>query len=79
MKDLEYMESFVDDAIVTCDEIQDTPRSVIIIPSDEINYWLNTVFLLAIACLLLLVVIVKYYIKRESTIPCILSYHCRDE
>ena len=49
------MKSLVDDAVVTCGEIQDTPRSVIIIPSDEINYWLNAVFLLAIVCLLLLV------------------------
>ena len=38
LKDCECMKSLVDDAVVTCDEAKDIPRSVVILPSDGINY-----------------------------------------
>ena len=65
-----------------CDEIEDTvrdvsyatPESAAINPNDVIDYWLIFVVLLATACWLLLVVmVVKYYIKCELTILCLLS------
>ena len=55
------MKSLVDDLVVTCDRIADTPKSAVINPSDGINYWLIAVVLLSVACLLLLVVIVVNY------------------
>ena len=61
------MKSFVNDLIVTCHEIENTPKSAVYSPSNGINYWFIAVFLLTtIACLLLLVaVIFKYYMKCE--------------
>ena len=42
-------------------------------PNDKTNYWHNAVVLLAIVRLLLLVVtVVKYYMKGGLTIPCLL-------
>ena len=55
------MKSLVDDLVVTCDRIADTPKSAVINPSDGINYWLIAVALSSVACLLLLVVIVVNY------------------
>ena len=54
LKDCECMKNLVDDLVVTCDEIEDTPESAVINPSNGTNYWLITVALLVIACLLLL-------------------------
>ena len=69
----------VDDAVVTCDGIEDTPESGAINPGNGINSWLITVVLLAIAFLLLLVVvIVKYHIKYGLTTPFFLSYYNND-
>lgn len=48
----------IDGLLVTCDEIEDTPESLSVNPSNEINYWLKTVVPLAIVCLVLLVAIV---------------------
>ena len=70
-----YKKSCVDYVVVTCDEIEDTPESAVINPSNGINYCLITVVLLATACLLLLlVVIVKYYTKHGSTTLFFLLY-----
>ena len=50
-----------DDLVVPCDETVDMPEAVLINPNDKTNHWLLTVVLLAIACLILLVVIVVNY------------------
>ena len=65
--------SITDDVVVTCDQIVDTPKSPAV--SVIINYWFIVVILLAMGCFLILVVIVvKYYMKREFTIPSLLSH-----
>ena len=38
------MDSLVDDIVVTCDEIEVTPGSAAINPSNGINYWLLLLF-----------------------------------
>ena len=50
------MQSLVDDLVVACDEIEDTPNRVVINLTNGINYWLFAVGLLEIEYLLLLVV-----------------------
>lgn len=45
------MKSLVNDLVVTCDEIVDTPESASINPNNEISYRLVAVLLLPIACL----------------------------
>ena len=65
---------------VTFDQIENTPESAVINPSNRINYWLITVVLLWMACLLLLVSAVgEYHMKHGLTISCLLSYYYRDE
>ena len=65
LKDCECMKSLVDDPIVTCDEIVDTPESATVNPSNGINYWIIDFVLSAIAYLLLLmIIVVKYYMKN---------------
>lgn len=60
----------------SCEEIADTPETTWINPGDGMNYWRIAVVLIVIACLLLLVaIVVKYYIKRGLTIPCLSSYY----
>ena len=44
LKDCECMDSLVDDIVVTCDEIEVTPGSATINPSNGINYWLLLLF-----------------------------------
>ena len=62
------------------EEIVDTPNSIVVNPSNVINYWLIAVVLLTITCLLLLVAIfVQYYLKYGLTIPWLLSCWYRDE
>ena len=74
-KDSTCMKSFADDLVVTCDEILDTPDTTSINPNDKTNYWLITTVLLAVTWLLLLaVIVVKYHVKDELTILCLLSY-----
>ena len=69
------MKSLVDDLVVACDKIEDTPESTVINPSNRINYWLIVVVLLPITYLALLVVmIVKYFMKHGLIIPCLLPY-----
>ena len=52
------------------EEIVDTPNSIVVNPSNVINYWLIAVVLLTITCLLLLVAIfVQYYLKYGLTVP----------
>ena len=69
------MMSLFDDLVVTCDEIEHILESAPINHSYGINNWLIAVVLLAMVFLLLLVVIlVTYYIKRQLTIPCLLSH-----
>ena len=83
--------SLVDDLVVTCDEIEymvndfgyATPEKSVINPSHNrklngIDHWLTDVALLAMACLLLLMAIVKYYMKHELKIPCLLSRYASD-
>lgn len=66
------MASIANDLVVTCDKTEDIPESTSIFPSKEQIF---SVFLLPIACLLLLVtIVVKYYIKRGLTNSCLLSY-----
>lgn len=56
------MKSLVNDLVVTCDEIVDTPESASINPNDEISYRLVAVLLLPIECLRMFVTtIVKCY------------------
>ena len=65
MEDCECMKSIVDDPIVPCDEIVDTPESGSVNPSNGINYWIIAFVLSAIAYLLLLmIIVVKYYMKN---------------
>ena len=47
-----------EDLVVTCDEIDDIPKSVSINPGNGLSYWFIAAVLLAFACLLLLVTIV---------------------
>ena len=48
------MKSIVDGLGAICDETVDIPETTSISPKGKENYWLIAVFLLAIACLLLL-------------------------
>lgn len=47
------MKSPVNDLVVSCDEIEDTPKSIVINHSGGINYQLITAVLLAITHLLM--------------------------
>lgn len=62
------MKSLTDDLAVMRDETKDTPEATSINPNDKANYWLRNVVILAIACLLLLVAVVKYYMKISQQI-----------
>ena len=74
------MERFVDDVVVTRDEFLDKIETTSVNPDDKINYWLIAVVLLTIAYLLLLVIIVvRHYIKQGLLIPCSLSYQYSDK
>ena len=68
------MKSLADDLVVTCDEILDTPDTTSINSNDKTNYWLIASALLAVTWLLLLlaVIVVKYHVKDELTILCLL-------
>ena len=72
LKGYTYMESIVHDLVVTCDKIEDTSKSASIIPSNGINYLLNAVILLAIACseadsgLVKLVVMTNIFFKNQQ-------------
>ena len=69
------MNSLVDYLVVACGEIVDTSENAPISLNNVINYWLITVVLLSISCLLLFIAIfVKYCMKRRLTIPCLLLY-----
>ena len=75
MKGCESMKSLVDALVVTCYDIKDTQKSTPVNLSHGTNYWLIAVVLLAIACLLLLVVMVfKCYMNRGSIFFYWLSY-----
>ena len=75
LKDCEFMKSLADDLVVSCDEIVDTPETALINSSGGINHGLIAVVLLATACLLLLMVmVVKYYMKPRLTISCLFLY-----
>ena len=59
------MRNIADDLVITCYEILDTPVTTSIVPNDKRKYW----------CLLMMVVtVVKCYMKRRSTISCLLAY-----
>ena len=68
------MKSLADDLVVTYDEILDTPDTTSINSNDKTNYWLIASVLLAVTWLLLLlaVIVVKYHVKDELTILCLL-------
>lgn len=68
LKYSECMKSFVDYLIVTHDDIEDTSESAVVNHSNRIGYYLISAALLSIACLLLI------HMKRELSIPCLLSY-----
>ena len=75
VKDCECIKSLLENLVVICDEIVDTPDSASISLRSGINYWLIPVVLLAIAGLLILMaIIINYYMKHELTIPCLLLY-----
>ena len=63
-------------AVVTGGDIVDTNESLVINPSDRINYWLITATLLSIArfVLLLVVTYVYYHMQLVLTILHLLSY-----
>ena len=74
--------SLVDELVVMCDEIEDmvenlnyvTPETTLINCNYKASCWVIAVVLLAIVCLLLvLVMVIKHYMKQEITIPCLLS------
>ena len=66
--------SLVDDLAVTCNEMEDIPENASINCGIGIIYWLAAFVLLAIACLLQLTIMaVKYCMKHDLTIPCLLS------
>ena len=71
LKDGECIKSLADDLVVTCDEIADTPNSVVFNPSNGINYWIIAV---SIYNRVFIITGIKYYIKRRLTSPCLLSY-----
>ena len=74
-KDCTGTKSFVDDLVVTYDEIVDMQETTSINPDNQTNYRFIAVGLLGIECLILLVVIVvKYYENSELTIMCLLPY-----
>ena len=80
LKDCTRMKSLVDDLVVTFDEIVNMPKTTLIKPNRKTNYWFIAVVSLAIAFLLLLVVIVvKSYLKLGLKIWCLLSYYYKDE
>ena len=72
MNECECMKSLVDNLAVTRDKIVDTPDSVLINPSDGIDYWLITALLTIAGLLLLVVIVVKQQLKPGLTIPCLL-------
>ena len=75
LKNCNCIKSLVDDLVVTCDEVVDTPKSTPISPSDGINYCLIHVVLLSIVgFLLFLAIVVKYYMKHGLIISRLLSY-----
>ena len=59
------MKSLVDDMLVACNKIVDTPESAPTSPSDVLYYWYIPVVLLAIAVLLLFVAIVVSLTKNH--------------
>ena len=72
LNECECMKSLVDNLAVTRDKIVDTPDSVLINPSDGIDYWLITALLTIAGLLLLVVIVVKQQLKPGLTIPCLL-------
>ena len=67
------MKSFGHDLVVTCGKILDIPKTTSINPNNKAIYWFIAAVLLAIEPLLLLVaIVIKYCIKRELKIPCLL-------
>ena len=66
LKECEWVKSLIDDLVPIYDEIDDTPKSVVINPSNGINYCLIAVSLLAIACLLLLVIMIVKYCESKK-------------
>ena len=69
--------NLIDNLVVTCDEIEDTSKSVVINPSNGRHYWLIAVALLAITYLLLLVaIVVKFCMKCDVRIPRLFWYYC---
>ena len=74
LKDCECMKSIVDDILVTCDEIVDTPKSTPVNPSDGLDYWIVPVVILAIAVLLLFVpIVVTLHEKPYFLFPSVLK------
>ena len=74
--------SLVDDLVVMCDEIEDmvenlnyvAPEATLINSNYKTSCWVIAVVLLAIACsLLVLVIVIKHYMRQKKTIPCLLS------
>lgn len=75
LEDLTCMKILAYDPVVTCIEIMDTTETASIDSNHNPNCWVIAVVHLAITCLLLLLVItVKYHIKRELAVPCLISY-----
>ena len=72
LKECECMKSLVDNLAVTRDKIVHTPESVLINPSDGIDYWLITALLTIAGLLLLVVIVVKQHMKPGLTIPSLL-------
>ena len=68
------MKSFIDDLVVRCDELSDTPSCVVINPSIRVSYWFIAVVLLSVVYLLLLVVLIVQDKKQELTTPYLLLY-----
>lgn len=62
-----------DDLVVKCD-IVDMPVTTSINSNGKTNSGFIAIALLATTCLLLLIVITKYYLKCGLTVPCLLSH-----
>ena len=50
MKEYEFTKIIVNDLVLTCNKVVDTPKSTSIKLSDGINYWIIAVVLLAMTC-----------------------------
>ena len=65
----------IDDLVDICNETVDTPETISVNSTNKTIYWLLSVVLQVIMCLLLLVIVTaKCYMSHRLIIPCLLLY-----